>query len=889
MRLQSLIVAALFAALTYAFWALLNQPTPEPAWPGRIQGFAFSPYREGQDAVRGDRLSPAQIDADLKLLAGTTNAVRTYSTTEGLDVVPALAARHGINVALGAWLDARRTRNQEEIASAIRLARTHKNVVRVIIGNEVVLRGDVPLEEMYEYLDRARDQIGQPVSTAEPWHVWVKHPELAEHVDFIAVHLLPYWEGVEVERAVQYSIERVAELQRLFPDKTIVIGEVGWPSNGRTRESAVASEANQALFLRRFLAHASREGWIYYVMEAFDQPWKSQTEGAVGAYWGVYDVEREAKFPLNGPIVRMAEWRGLALLSVIVALCVLAVMFLNSRTLQGRGRGFIAAVVYATATTAVWIFHDYSQQYLTLGSVFVGLVLFAGTLGVIAVLFTEAHEWAEACWFTHRQREMPAQSGSGGTTCCPRVSIHLPVYNEPPEMVCETLAALARLDYSDFEVIVVDNNTPDEATWRPVERYCAELGSRFRFFHVSPLDGFKAGALNFALRQTAPEVEVIAVIDSDYVVDRRWLRDLVPEFDNPRVAIVQAPQDYRDADESAFKAMTAAEYRGFFRVGMVTRNERNAIIQHGTMTMVRRRVLEEGSRWGEWCITEDAELGLSIFEAGWEASYTARSYGRGLMPDTFLDYKKQRFRWAYGAVQILKSHAGFLTGRRPSALDAGQRYHFIAGWLPWLADGFNVLFNLAALFWSVAMIVAPRAVDPPLMVFALLPLALFAFRLAKLVHLYLAPVGATVRQTLAAGVAGLALSHTIGAAVLQGLFTRGLGFYRTPKQARRAALGQAFAAAREETLMLIALLAAVLAVWQAPAVASPDRTAWIAVLLVQSLPYLCALLMSLVSALPLPASWIGTATRPRDQRPDEAAADAAADVEITRLPLRPWF
>jgi exo-beta-1,3-glucanase (GH17 family) len=217
MRLQSLIVAALFAALTYAFWALLNQPTPEPAWPGRIQGFAFSPYRAGQDAVRGDRLSPAQIDADLKLLAGTTNAVRTYSTTEGLDVVPALAARHGINVALGAWLDARRNRNQQEIASAIRLARTHMNVVRVLIGNEVVLRGDVPIEEMYEYLDRAREQIGQPVSTAEPWHVWIKHPELAEHVDFIAVHLLPYWEGVEVEQAVEYSIRTMKELQAFVP------------------------------------------------------------------------------------------------------------------------------------------------------------------------------------------------------------------------------------------------------------------------------------------------------------------------------------------------------------------------------------------------------------------------------------------------------------------------------------------------------------------------------------------------------------------------------------------------------------------------------------------------------------------------------------------------
>jgi exo-beta-1,3-glucanase (GH17 family) len=262
-RWSGLLVAAIFAALTYAFWALLNLPASEPAWPSRIHGFAFSPYRMEQDAVRGDRLTAQQIDTDLALLAGRTHAVRTYSTTDGLELVPALAARHDINVALGAWLDARLNRNQQEIANAIRLARQHKNVVRVIIGNEAILRGDVPVDLMLEYLDRAREQIGQPVSTVEPWHVWLKHPELAEHVDFLAVHLLPYWEGIEVEAAVAHSIERMRELTARFPDKPIVVAEVGWPSNGRTREAAVATVANQALFLRRFVAHAEREGWVY--------------------------------------------------------------------------------------------------------------------------------------------------------------------------------------------------------------------------------------------------------------------------------------------------------------------------------------------------------------------------------------------------------------------------------------------------------------------------------------------------------------------------------------------------------------------------------------------------------------------------------------------------
>src|SRR6185312_3954346 len=188
-----------------------------------------------------------------------------------------------------------------------------------------------------------------------------------------------------------------------------------------------------------------------------------------------------------------------------------------------------------------------------------GVLLLLGMLGVILVLLAEAHEWAEAHWVTSRRRLGPPMRANGEPQ--PKVSIHVPAYNEPPAMLIETLEALARLDYSNFEVLVIDNNTRDEAVWRPVEAHCAKLGERFRFFHVAPLAGFKAGALNFALRETATDAGIVAVIDSDYVVESNWLRDLVPGFQDERIAIVQAPQDYRDESQSAFKAMCYAEYR----------------------------------------------------------------------------------------------------------------------------------------------------------------------------------------------------------------------------------------------------------------------------------------------------------------------------------------
>jgi cellulose synthase/poly-beta-1,6-N-acetylglucosamine synthase-like glycosyltransferase len=418
-------------------------------------------------------------------------------------------------------------------------------------------------------------------------------------------------------------------------------------------------------------------------------------------------------------------------------------------------------------------------------------------------------------------------------------------------MLKQTLAALARLDYPDLEVLVIDNNTKDPAVWEPVREYCALLGPRFRFFHVAPLAGFKGGALNYALERTADDVEVIAVIDADYCVDPDWLKHMVPHFADPRIAIVQSPQDYRDEQESLFKKLCYAEYKGFFHIGMVTRNDRDAIIQHGTMTMTRKRVLDR-LKWSEWCITEDAELGLRVFGESHSAAYAERSYGKGLMPDTFIDFKKQRFRWAYGAIQIMKRHARSLLLGEGSALTRGQRYHFLAGWLPWIADGLNIFFTLGALLWSAAMIIVPQRVDPPLLIFAIPPLALFFFKLGKILFLYRRRVGVSLKHAACAALAGLALSHTIAKAVLYGFCTSGIPFFRTPKLRSSSGLLVALAEAREESFIMLLLWGAAAGIALVQGFPGPDVIFWVAVLLVQSLPYLAALVMALLSSLPKP-------------------------------------
>jgi hypothetical protein len=326
---------------------------------------------------------------------------------------------------------------------------------------------------------------------------------------------------------------------------------------------------------------------------------------------------------------------------------------------------------------------------------------------------------------------------------------------------------------------------------------------------------------------------------------------MVPQFDNPRVGLVQSPQDYRDNDGSFFKRLMFWEYAGFFKLGMVTRNERNAIIQHGTMGLIRRAAIERShEEWAEWTITEDAELGLRLFREGWEAVYSPRSFGRGVMPDDFAAFRKQRFRWAYGAMQILRGHASAVFNPFNRELTLGQKWHFVTGWMPWIGDALGLAFLVMGLVWSVGLIVAPMRYEFPIVLFMLPSIGLFLFKIAQIFALYGARVPCGFMDRLGAAVAGLALSHTIGKAVWKGLFIRSAPFLRTPKMEDAPALVQGLVMAREELGLLVLTWAAMIGVGLAHHLATAEAMLWCAVLFTQSLPYLAAVTVAVVAAFP---------------------------------------
>jgi exo-beta-1,3-glucanase (GH17 family)/cellulose synthase/poly-beta-1,6-N-acetylglucosamine synthase-like glycosyltransferase len=859
------VLLALFAVIfsLIAVHGHANRPGDEPPWPERVPGFAFSPYRAGQSAIDKSELTALQIQQDLSLIAQHTDSIRSYTVAGAMGDLPQLAKPLGLRLALGAWLGPDSQANADEVRRLIEIANMAPgNVERLLVGNEALLRQDILPRDLLAQMDAVRAQTSIPVSTAEPWHVWLDYPQLADHVDFIAVHLLPFWEGVALDDAVDHVFNRYQRLQQAFPDKPIVITEVGWPSQGRSIRMAQASPANQARFLRRFMERASQAGIAFYLMEAFDQRWKEQLEGSVGSYWGVFDESRNPKFDLKGPVIPMPHWPWAVAGMVALALLLVRALLKGSDALRTAGQLFLVFCAFALSWASVYFVSDQALLYQSASSWVVLLVLLSGLLFMGLVFLVEAHEWAEALWPRYRKRLASSlQQTSNARADLPGphfVSIHMPVYAEPPDMVIASLNALAALDYPHFEVIVIDNNTVDEALWRPVQAHCKSLGERFRFFHIKPLAGFKAGALNEALRHTSSKADIVAVVDADYQVNAAWLSHLLPEFRQSSVAIVQAPQDYRDGGDNPFKALCHAEYQGFFQVGMVTRNERNAIIQHGTMTLVRRTALQAAGGWGTGTVTEDAELGLSLFEAGHQAVYVKRSYGRGLTPDTFTDYKTQRYRWAYGAMQILRGHASQLLGLQSSGLTAGQRYHFWAGWMPWMADGLNLIFTLLMLMWAGLMWARPAAIDAPPLLVSVLPVLFLSFRIVKQFVLYRLLLRTSWQTAWGSVLAGLSLSYTTGQAALSGLIMgRPIAFKRTPKsvpaQVNGAATGASArsvpiaatlpAQARSETVLSAALLMASAALALTLGFDSHETLAFCFLLAVQSLPFLAAVVM----------------------------------------------
>ncbi|MDO8400692.1 MAG: beta-(1-6) glucans synthase [Bradyrhizobium sp.] len=347
------------SAIAAAWWWLatpinLARAPIDPT--AKLQCVSYAPFRGDQSPlVPTLHVGPEQIAEDLAQLARITDCVRTYSIDNGLDQVPELAGKVGLKVIQGIWLGSNRLKNLAQIQTAVRLTREYPGVITsVVVGNEVLLRGEMTAADLAANIRSVKSQVTIPVTYADVWEFWLRHREVYEAVDFVTIHILPYWEDFPIRaRHAAAHVDAIRKRMAVaFPGKEILIGETGWPSAGRMREGALPSRANQAKVVSEILALAKRENFRVNLIEAYDQPWKRQLEGTVGGYWGLIDaVKRAVKYPANEAISNYPRWKlqmgsGMGLSILVFGA---AWLTLRRRPWTPRPAAWVAVAISATA------------------------------------------------------------------------------------------------------------------------------------------------------------------------------------------------------------------------------------------------------------------------------------------------------------------------------------------------------------------------------------------------------------------------------------------------------------------------------------------------------------------------------------------------------------
>jgi exo-beta-1,3-glucanase (GH17 family) len=339
------LAAGTIALAWYGLGRAVSMP-PAPLGPGeKLTCISYAPFHGDQAPFTWNlRIPDRQIAADLRRLSALTSCVRTYSAKGAQGRIAELAPAFGLDVLQGIWLGRDRADNRREVEAALELARKHPATIKaLIVGNETLLRGELPADEIKARLEEVRERSGLPVTYADVWEFWLKAPELAAATDFVTIHILPYWENDPVaERdAVAHVREVRKKFEAEFPGKEILIGEVGWPSRGRMRDGALPSPANQARFLSGVVSLAKAENWKVNLIEAFDQPWKRLLEGTVGGYWGLYDdAQRAPKFQFGEPVSNHPDWRLKAGLGIGAAFLAVIAFWAGSRGVPSRERNW---------------------------------------------------------------------------------------------------------------------------------------------------------------------------------------------------------------------------------------------------------------------------------------------------------------------------------------------------------------------------------------------------------------------------------------------------------------------------------------------------------------------------------------------------------------------
>lgn len=727
--------------------------------PLSIPSVSFSPFEKNQ-GPENTIISRERIERSLRAIKAITNTIRIYSIDEGLHQIISEAEKLGINVILGIWLDKSEEHNQKEVDKAIELSK-YPNVISVVVGNEVLLSETVKKQDLVRWLRYVRSKVEKPVTTAEPAHIWIDHKDLESEVDFVMVHLLPFWDGLTYDNIEGWLNYYDKKMKETF-SKDIYIGEFGWPSGPRSITDSRASNISQSLSLRFFSNWAKNHNYQWNLIEGIDQTWKIN-EGPSGPHWGVFDIDLKEKESLREYINLVPYWKQKLSIAIILGTILSCSVFLipTSNILAV----FITISSHLFSSLIAYSITWPLEQYLSFGEK-ISFVVFLPFLILFGFIANEKIKeiLCSICLKKEDQKKID-------NVYEPFVSIHVPVCRENVDVVLSTLKSLINLDYKNYEIIVIVNNTKDLAQ----DLISKIQDPKLKIFDYPSITGFKAGALNRALNHTNIDATIVALVDADYIVEVNWLKENVSYFLDQKIAFVQNPQEH-NRTKTIMDKMFSHEARGFFDDGMRRRSEDNALILHGTMVLIKKDVLEE-VKWDESQICEDTHLGLILLEKGYKGIYNKTRYGYGLVPASFEALCKQRWRWAYGAMRIMIAH--FKRDKSKMQLNIKQRYHFLLGWNYWIQDLLNLILSIGLVFWSY-FVVFGKGAPPPTSVIVLL-LAGTLINVIQNLIIYSLHVDKGKKQIFSSMIISMALQSSVAKGVLSGLIFPDKPFIVTQK------------------------------------------------------------------------------------------------------------
>src|SRR5262245_6618979 len=417
MRIAAFLFATV-AAIIIGVWSWLGAAVEMPqvlaGAGGRLDCVSYAPFRGDQNPLGpATMVEPWQIEEDLAQLKPLTSCIRTYSIDHGLDKIPEIAKRHGMKVLHGLWLSSLPEINRRQIATTIALANKFPDVIEaIIVGNEVLLRGEMSAPELARVIREVKAKVPMRVTYADVWEFWLRHRDVAAAVDFVTVHILPYWEDhpIPVDQAARHVDLIRKRVVAAFPDKEILLGEFGWPSAGRMREGALPSAVNAARVLQEVVAQGKRENYRVNLIEAYDQPWKRKLEGTVGGFWGLYDAyERKAKFVWGAPVSNHPNWGWQAAGGIAFAALVFAAAIAASRLqppLSTRSWLLVGAIALVSGILIGWTIRNVAIESLSaidwIRSLLWATVAFAGPVVGAAALATGVNVPSLASMFGRR-------------------------------------------------------------------------------------------------------------------------------------------------------------------------------------------------------------------------------------------------------------------------------------------------------------------------------------------------------------------------------------------------------------------------------------------------------------------------------------------------------